>query len=412
MDNVLFKIKFYRDEEPRLQLCVPQSYLLTLLYKYHDEIMSAHQGATRTYLTLREKYWSPHLYQNVHAYIRCCYTCQTVMEKSDQTSASYMRIPYNYRPMSRLSMDIKEMPNASEGFKYILVVACEFTNYVVTAPLRDISARSVAEALIHRVFFVFGPPEQIICDQGTQLVSKLMLHIYERLHIDVKVVSPGNHGSLRAERFIGTISKLLQKTMARHGHQWVKHLQSCTYSHNTFHSQAIGTSPYNMVYLHDPPKLTDWEPVALDFGTVDTKRYLSQLKARYQTITEHAVKLRMEQQQKMLEKQRRLGIHKHIYAKGDLVYFYAPRLTELQTNSRKFKAHWIGPLKIAQILDDTHVIVTDLQGKELKALGAVHTNLLKPYMVHLGEFRENRLVTHSNVETIGRLPIKRLRPHL
>ena len=291
VDNVLFKIHTYRNQEPRLQLCIPQSYMLTLMYQYHDEILSAHQGATRTYLTLREKFWAPHLYQNIHSYIRCCYTCQTVMDKPEQHPASFMRLPYNYRPMSRLSMDIKDMPFPSEGFRYILVIACEFTNYVVTAPLRDITARSVAEALINKVIFVFGPPAQIVCDQGTQLVSKLMIHIYERLHIDVKVVSPGNHGSLRAERFIGTISHLLQKSMACYGSSWARHLQPCTFAHNTFHSQAIGTSPYKMVYLHDPPTLARWEATPLEFGTVDTQQYLSQLKGRYDAITEHTIQL-------------------------------------------------------------------------------------------------------------------------
>ena len=78
------------------------------------------------------------------------------------------------------------------------------------------------------------------------------------------------------------------------------------------------------------------------------------------------------------------------------MYYYAPRLTDLQPDSRKFTAHWIGPLVVKQILDKTHVLLQDLKGKELRFLGGVHVNLLKPCIMKQG-YQRNHLVTFSDL---------------
>ena len=40
-----------------------------------------------------------------------------------------MRINLNYRLLSRLSMDLKVMPRSNIGYKYILCIIDEVTNY-------------------------------------------------------------------------------------------------------------------------------------------------------------------------------------------------------------------------------------------------------------------------------------------
>ena len=40
--------------------------------------------------------------------------------------------------------------------------------YEYSIQLRDQTAQMVAEALIYRVIYLFGPPRQIICDKATE----------------------------------------------------------------------------------------------------------------------------------------------------------------------------------------------------------------------------------------------------
>ena len=50
------------------------------------------------------------------------------------------------------------------------------------------------------------------------------------------------------------------------------------------------------------------------------------------------------------------------FKKGDIVYALAPLVSSLQSNTKKFVIDYIGPLAIAEVLDDTHYklqLVTD-----------------------------------------------------
>ena len=47
------------------------------------------------------------------------------------------RINLNYRPLSRLSMDLKVMPRSYKGHKYILFIIEKVTNYLITVPIHQ-----------------------------------------------------------------------------------------------------------------------------------------------------------------------------------------------------------------------------------------------------------------------------------
>ena len=67
---------------------------------------------------------------------------------------------------------------------------------MIAVPLRDRTVQTVAEALIYRVIYLFGPPRQIICDEA--IIPAILCMLNCRL----KVISPYNHGSSKCERQI------------------------------------------------------------------------------------------------------------------------------------------------------------------------------------------------------------------
>ena len=98
----------------------------------------------------------------VKRYIEACHTCLKTKPKYKKNSPVYGRVPIDYALMQDLSIDIKHMPTAISGYLYLLVITCDQTNFTVVTPLRSRDAQSVAEALIYRVIYLFGPPRQII----------------------------------------------------------------------------------------------------------------------------------------------------------------------------------------------------------------------------------------------------------
>ena len=111
----------------------------------------------------------------------------------------YGQTPVDYAPMQDLSIDIKTMPQAFGRYHLLLVITCNQTNFTIAVPLRDRQTQTIAEALIYRVIYLFGPPRWIMCDEAAEFTSAIIQAILTILNCRLKVSSPYNHGSMKCE---------------------------------------------------------------------------------------------------------------------------------------------------------------------------------------------------------------------
>ena len=87
----------------------------------------------------------------LHSYIKGCHICQLSNKDKIPTKQFQTRINLNYRPLSRLSMDLKVMPKSHKGHKFILCVIDEMTNYLITMPIYQARSEEIGDALIDNV---------------------------------------------------------------------------------------------------------------------------------------------------------------------------------------------------------------------------------------------------------------------
>ena len=106
------------------------------------------------------------------------------------------KIYLNYRPLLRLSMDLKVMPRSQKGHKFILCIIDEVTNFLITVPMFQAKSEEVGEALIENVITKYCIPDCIIMDQDSAFMSNLMNYLFRKFEIRVKTVAPYNHQSL------------------------------------------------------------------------------------------------------------------------------------------------------------------------------------------------------------------------
>ena len=83
------------------------------------------------------------------------------------------RVNLNYRPLTRLSMDINVMAKSNKGHKFILCVIDEVTNYLITMPVYQARSKEVREALIENIITKYCIPDCIIMDQDSAFISSL-----------------------------------------------------------------------------------------------------------------------------------------------------------------------------------------------------------------------------------------------
>ena len=221
----------------------------------------------------------------VKRYIETCHICLKTKPKYTKNRPIYGRIPVNYAPMQDLSIDIKTMPQAFGGYHLLLVITCDQTNFTIAVPLRDWQTQMIAEALIYRVIYPFGPPRCIVCDEAAEFTSAIIQAILTMLNCRLKVISPYNHGSSKCERQIKTISDIIVKHLWDKGQMWPLFATTAVYNMNTFASEALsGFSPFQLVFLWDPPDLTSLSFPKIDTILVNYCEYYSLLLARAQMI--------------------------------------------------------------------------------------------------------------------------------
>ena len=105
------------------------------------------------------------------------------------------------------------------------------------------------------------------------------------LNCILKVISPYNHGSSKCERQIRTISEIIMKHLWDKEQMWPLFATTAVYAMNTFASEALSVfSPFQLVFLMDPPYLTSLSFLKVDTIPVKHREYYNLLLARAQLI--------------------------------------------------------------------------------------------------------------------------------
>ena len=85
------------------------------------------------------------------------------------------------------------MPRSCRGYRHILCVIDEVTNYIITAPIKQSRSEEVGEALSNSVFSKYCIPDYMIMDLDSVFMSSLMNYLFKSLGIRIKTVVPYNH---------------------------------------------------------------------------------------------------------------------------------------------------------------------------------------------------------------------------
>ena len=231
----------------------------------------------------------------LRSYIKGCHICQ--LNRKDKLPGRQLqtRINLNYRPLSRLSIDLKVMLRSSRGDRYILYIIDEVTNYIIMAPIKQSRSEEAGEALINGVFSKYCIPDYMIMDLDSAFMSSLINYLFKRLGIKIKTVTPYDHQSLQAEHGIKSLSNILTKHF-RSGEMWLDYLPFATLAYNTYNSPNLSNySPYEVVFGRKPKLLLDLETNPDINVSAMYKEYYEQLEQRLRYLQKVLLDFKMRQ---------------------------------------------------------------------------------------------------------------------
>ena len=179
---------------------------------------------------MSSNFYVPNMFERINNYVKACPRCQQFRSKTDHVRPFHLRVPDSYKPFDRISLDFKSMPKSPTGFQHLMVACDEISRFVICCPLKTLDAETICEAMIQKIFCIFGPPSCLITDAATSLTGKLVTLLCDTLNIDQKGISVENHGSLQVERHIRTVSDFLKVNLNQFGTDWVRFISTTCYA--------------------------------------------------------------------------------------------------------------------------------------------------------------------------------------
>ena len=177
LDSLLFKITTIPGKETAL-LAIPEMCADKIIMLYLSTLFAGHQGVIKTYLTINDIFFIPNLMHYLRSYVKGCHICQLNRKDKPPVRQLQTRINLNYRPLLRLSMNLKVMLRSCRGHRYILCIIDEVTNYMITAPIKQSRSEEVGEVLINDVISKYCIPDYMIIDLDSAFMSLLMNYFF------------------------------------------------------------------------------------------------------------------------------------------------------------------------------------------------------------------------------------------
>ena len=253
-DGVLYRQFVGLNGAPNpLQLVVPKSLREDVLRDLHEGAVGGHLGEEKTLSQLKERYYWPGHWTDVHNQCQTCGICATRKNPVPKQRALIGSIRAG-SPMQIVATDILgPLPESEAGNSYTLVVGDYFTRWMEAYPIPNQEATTVATKLVDEFFCRFFIPEQLHSDQGKQFKSEVIAAICDQLQIDKSRMTPYHPQSDGlVERFNRTLVNMLATCTQKHPFDWETHVKKMCMAYNSSVQSSSGYSPFYLMFGRRP----------------------------------------------------------------------------------------------------------------------------------------------------------------
>ena len=209
---------FKQDKMTRVQLSgdlqkllyIPQGIRGRVLRLVHQEL--GHAGETRTYQSLRSRFFWPAMYSDTVKFIQSCGTCQLHAKRAPKAPIQGHLLAS--RAGEAVAMDILHLAKEENGGKdagYVLCVIDIYSRYAIVEPIPDTKSLTVATALRDNVLkHGWGRPSRFVLDGASYFKAEVSAGIAAWNAI-MRVSAPHHsesHGAI--EKFNQTYTRTLK----------------------------------------------------------------------------------------------------------------------------------------------------------------------------------------------------------
>ena len=319
--------------------------------------------------------------KDAHFFVKNCDLCQRLGQPTDRD-----RMPIHpvipLQPFAKWGLDFIRpiKPKAqSTDCEYILV-ATDYTKWTEAKALRNNIAAEVAKFLYENIMTRFGCLVELVSDQGTHFLNRVIEELTAKhmiIHKKSSTYHPQCNG--QAESTNKILLKTLKKIVEGDKKYWDRKLNSALWAYRTSYKVTTGMMPFKMAYGLEAMVPMEFMIPSLRMAIQEK---LPMEKSREERIQE-LLRLEEDRQQSILvaeavQKRRKAWADIHgkqkVFTKGDHVLIFNSKLGK---HPRKLKLRWIGPCTIEEEIAPRAFMLRNLDGT-LRP-GVVNGCRMKPY---------------------------------
>ena len=216
---------------------------------------AGHQGRDRTLSLLKERFWWPGMSRALFRAVSTCGRCKQYEAKGQLPPMNPILCtePMELVHIDYVGMEVTVAAKEKPVVKNVLVVVDHFTRYVKAYVTKNHTARMTARVLYNNYFSVFGFPQRLMSDQGTEFCGKVisaMCSLFGIEKIRTTPYHPQTNGS--AERVHQTLQRMIGKLDPEKRKKWPYHIGSILIAYNATRSMVTGFSPYFLMFGRRP----------------------------------------------------------------------------------------------------------------------------------------------------------------
>ena len=216
---------------------------------------AGHQDHNRTLSLIKERFWWPGMSQ---ALLKAVVNCGRCIQYEAKGQLPPMQPIICTEPMELVHIDYVRMEvtvatDKKPIVRNVLVVIDHFTRYVQAFVTKNHTARTTARVLYNNYFSVFGFPQRLMSDQGTEFCGKVIAAMCSLLGVEkirTTPYHPQTNGS--AERVHQTLQRMIGKRDPEKRRKWPAHIGSIIIAYNSTRSLVTGYSPYYLMFRQRP----------------------------------------------------------------------------------------------------------------------------------------------------------------
>lgn len=344
--------------------------MVEIIKSFHVSSDLLHRGVESTYDILKKSYRFPNLKALVQQVLAKCDSCQRTKREPRRSRIPLRLVSTSEHFFDKLYIDtIGKFNRTEDNLEYALSVIDELTRWLFIIPIPDITAETLASALLQEVFIKFATTCRIIVSDNHQSFNsklfKQLSSLIQAPHLKISVHAPA--GNL-VETVHFTVKQMAKPYLNKELDNWPDMLRISCALYNQSKHEALKVSPFEALFGRQPRKFQLGNSKEAPEYLYDD--FISRTKSNIRL----AEKLARENSQLAKEK------HKAIYDKkfktqelivnvGDNVLVKAHHKNQI-----RLKESYLGPFPVISVAPQYVVIIN-----KDKRPQSIHKNQIKIY---------------------------------